>query len=524
MSLDDQKLDKLIALIRDSFRVRPNQDPVYVDVGGHLARVASAQIQIVFGRRGSGKSCLLVHFHKKAREYDTFSVYVDADEVKTLSYPDLLIRLLISIMESLPGGRQRWYQKILRFTPSNAKHVKELRRLLDEAEEADVTESQGQTRSTSGDGSLTTPGDSAFRVAASRSEESRQERTSTFRAHKKETLERHLQDYKEALRGAVSKTKCQKTALIVDDFYLIHPSVQPDVLDYLHRLTRGTDSYLKIGTVKHRTRLVRYDGGQTIGVEPTQDVETIDLDQTFEDLDRTKSYLAQLLDSLGEQLGIDSVSNAYMSPEALSALTLASGGVPRDYLTTFVEAIEWARTHPRTVRVTPTAVYKGAHRVSYRTKLINLRSDAGPDAGRLEGVFQDLLKFCLKDKKKTAFLISQEDAVAKDAEHDYIKQLMDFKLIHVIEPDTSAASGRPGRYEAYTLDFALFMEPRRRNIDVIEFWRTDANRRREGLREAPDYPLERVEEVIRSPVEVETEQLVESIERETETAQQDQAP
>ena len=77
-------------------------------------------------------------------------------------------------------------------------------------------------------------------------------------------------------------------------------------------------------------------------------------------------------------------------------------------------------------------------------------------------------------------------------EHDRILQLMDFKLIHVVEPDTSAASGREGRYEAYTLDFAFFMEPRLRGIDHMEFWKTDEQRRRQGVREAPTYELARV--------------------------------
>jgi hypothetical protein len=35
------------------------------------------------------------------------------------------------------------------------------------------------------------------------------------------------------------------------------------------------------------------------------------------------------------------------------------------------------------------------------------------------------------------------------------------------------------------------MEPRRRDIDIVEFWKIDENRRREGLREAPVYSLER---------------------------------
>jgi len=113
----------------------------------------------------------------------------------------------------------------------------------------------------------------------------------------------------------------------------------------------------------------------------------------------------------------------------------------------------------------------------------------------LERLLADLLTFCLREKKKTAFLISQEEAQKHPREHDLIQQLMDFKLIHVVEPDTSAASGRAGRYEAYTLDFSLFMEPRRRNIEIVEFWKIDDNSRRTGIREAPVYPLPRAGQV-----------------------------
>ena len=84
--------------------------------------------------------------------------------------------------------------------------------------------------------------------------------------------------------------------------------------------------------------------------------------------------------------------------------------------------------------------------------------------------------------------------------------MMDFKLIHLVDESTSAASGRPGRFEAYTLDFALFMEPRRRNIEIVRFWETDEQRRRVRLREAPDYPLKRGAEAIAAgePTQAET--------------------
>lgn len=46
------------------------------------------------------------------------------------------------------------------------------------------------------------------------------------------------------------------------------------------------------------------------------------------------------------------------------------------------------------------------------------------------------------------------------------------------------------------------MEPRLRGIRHIEFWKTDQQRRREGVREAPVYPLERARDIMQATDEL----------------------
>lgn len=512
VNLTDPRLDALISLIRDSFRVHPNEDPVYVDLGGNLGRVASRQHQVLFGRRGSGKSCLLIHFMRQAApEKGIAPVYVAVDDLKRLGYPDLLIRLLLSITEQMPGPRRRRLRRLLRFKPTALEvQARELRGLLDLADIAEVT--RGETLATESSADLTInqgPGS----VRSGRTQSETHERTSAFKEHKLDVLERHFSDYKRTLQDAFARSHHETAAVIVDDFYLFHRPIQPDVVDYLHRLLRGTDIYLKLGTIRHRTSLMRHSG-QPIGVELTQDVEQINLDRTFEDVPATQQYLREMLDSMALEVNILDIEE-FLSEDGLLALTLASGGVPRDYLNILVDALEAARAANRS-KVTPTSVYRGAGRNSYRTKLTNLREDADWDSDSIEKVFQDLAGFCLREERKTAFLINQAERAAFEAEHEVIQQLMDFKLIHVIEPDTSAASGRSGRFEAYTLDFALFMEPRLRKINHVEFWKTDAQRRRAGVREAPVYPLARARAVLSEmqASESSTEDVIERIERE----------
>ena len=61
----------------------------------------------------------------------------------------------------------------------------------------------------------------------------------------------------------------------------IQPEYQPEVIDYLHRLLRDTDLYLKVGTVRHRTQLLRTSPPLHIGVQLTQDVDFLNLDHTL---------------------------------------------------------------------------------------------------------------------------------------------------------------------------------------------------------------------------------------------------
>jgi hypothetical protein len=389
----------------------------------------------------------------------------------------------------MPEANQKW-RRLLR-TPNNIqKYIDDLRRVLSQAEEASIRQTDGANHEKYAELSKGV-------TKAGGKESTKHEKQSEFKEQKLDHLERYLSDYKEVLSNSLSNSKYEFAFILLDDFYLIPRSRQPDVIDYLHRLVRGTNFYLKVGTVRHRTTIIRNEEN-TIGVELHQDVEEISLDRTLEDINSTGEYLSQMLDSASKSAGLDNAKDVLFNPEAFHALVLASGGVPRDFLNIFVEAVSSSLSDGKEKWITPTYVWKGASRLSYRTKLNNLKEEGINDSSPLEKLYRDIISFCLKDKRKTAFLISQEQAQEFPDIHELIQQLMDFKLIHIIEPDTSAASGRKGRYEAYTLDFSLFMEPRMRNIEHVEFWKIDSNRQRVGMREAPDYDLRRAKEAIDS--------------------------
>lgn len=265
--LNDKTVKDLKNLIKDSFRVRPNHDPIYIDVADHLERLQAKQHQIIFGRRGSGKSCLLVHFkNNESKKKESLSIYIETDEIKRLGYPDVLIRLLLSIMESTPSARQWW--RIFDFSKTKIQiHIKNLRKLLDQAEQRKVKQEESHSSNLGAKGTYSAV-ESSIGISSSIGT------LSEFEENKLDTLERYLSDYKKALVKELAKFKKDSAFVLLDDFYLIKKERQPDVIDYLHRLLRGTNFFLKVGTVKHRTNLVRNDK-QTIGVILDQDIEQI---------------------------------------------------------------------------------------------------------------------------------------------------------------------------------------------------------------------------------------------------------
>lgn len=124
---------------------------MYVEVAWNLDRVGLAQHQIVFGRGGGGKSCLLVYYrHEVAPTEKVHSSYIVADTIKTLEYPDVLLRLLLAIFEGLPRPpvRRRVRDRLVRRQDPVNEVVGELKRLLGRptSSRLKVTEDTGSER------------------------------------------------------------------------------------------------------------------------------------------------------------------------------------------------------------------------------------------------------------------------------------------------------------------------------------------------------------------------------------------
>src|SRR5208283_46329 len=127
--------------------------------------------------------------------------------------------------------------------------------------------------------------------------------------------------------------------LLLDDLYHLRLGDQANVVDYFHRIAKNTDLWVKIGTIRHRSRWYIF-GNRPIGMKFGDDAEEIDLDVTLEKYDLTKRFLLKILDNFCREAGIR--LDDILTDGARDRLVLASGGVARDFLTIFRRAIDIA--------------------------------------------------------------------------------------------------------------------------------------------------------------------------------------
>lgn len=245
-----------------------------------------------------------------------------------------------------------------------------------------------------------------------------------------------------------------------------------DVIDYFHRIAKGNSLWLKIGTIRHRSRWY-VNGDPPIGLKTSDDADEIDLDLTLEKFDSTKHFLVSVLEGFAQESNNVNL-NTIINPGAMDRLTLASGGVARDFLAIFRKAVGVALERGqdyRGVRIGSEDVNAaaGEHEPSKREEL---KRDTLEDQVEIEHQFEKVVNFCLNSAVANVFLV---DKAATGHEWDLIQELVDLRLVHLVRSRITLRND-PGRlFEGYMLDLSQYAGSRkRREFEIVTFWEHDS--------------------------------------------------
>lgn len=489
--MEKENITKLITYIEENLRATINSGMSFIDPNDFKTKLASKQNHVVFGRRGSGKSSLSSSLKKSNKHV---FVYINLEDFKDISFPNIILHVLKSVFSQLSNSlKQPWYK----FSFSNYSTRKKLLNQIDILKKDLVTpDSQSFKQKKKGAGGLQLAGKTkaaSSEINAGVHSTKEEEIETSYEKNKLETLKLSINEYKEFFDELSNSFDNKPIYLILDDMYFLKKDIQPYFIDYMHRLTKGTNLYIKVATIKHRSLLYQQIGDSYIGTEIGHDIHDVDLDYTLDKFEDLKNFMKELLEHASYESGANINIDDLFAGDSFSQLCLASGGVPRDFLSLFLKMSNQFLLKGdkiNKVAVTDTAI------ASIGNKITSIHQDTENESEILEAYLGEIKNYVYTKNRTNTFLVSREDLEKYKQIRQALRELVDMRLLHIIDNNTSCAPSDGRRYEAYIIDVGLYDNSRPRNFNQIEPGITDNRGRKDKIRSAPKLKFEQIEKNI----------------------------
>lgn len=310
---------------------------------GAEEQIVSAGNHVVFGRRGSGKSSLLLYAMHTRTQRDLPFAWVDMQVYAQRADNAVVIDVLYDILEQAEPHLR------------NALGVENIRARLDALKALDA------------------PTDSQIRQL--------------------------LPDLKRVFGSLPNDYP--DFAIFLDDFYVIATSLQPKLLHFLYAFSRGNKISLKLSAIETFTKL--WDPATRVGLEIPHDVQTIKLDYNLTVPDKASQHIRSILDAHAAFCGLPSARALCNDDAVLSRLVWVAAGVPRDALNLFSQAMTKAAVKNQ-ARITVTNINIAASE-TVNDKMRDVELDASGAFDQANRLLDEIRDFCIKKEKKNAFLV-----------------------------------------------------------------------------------------------------------------------
>lgn len=402
---------------------------------------------------------------------------------------------------------------------------KRLEELLSESDEIDaeysrrkaVEEKNGRTAAAKVTSSMNAAAELSATTESHQAEET--SRTTRQKEVKRDKVERMLADFKQLLSNFCKHTG-RPVILAVDDFYFIRRVDQPPVIDYVHRICKDTEAFVKLATIRHRTDLSSH-GPVTRGVVLGHEIQPIDLELPLSNFDSITQFLQRIWRDVCGEVGVADPMAVFMG-DGFRQAVLASGGVPRDFFGIIRAAIVIARERQEAA-IGKLRVNEAARQYAEETKIPEFSVDISGRLQERDLVLFDVTRFARDTKQKNCFHVNIDEMKDNAEMRWFLDSLVDSRLLHLITDNTSN-SRRAGRFAAFLLDVGLYAYPQRRApnaVEEIEFWERDDVGRLKNLERSPVYRLRSIKELkeAASAVQAQNLDIVESLLPREEPAQ-----
>ncbi|QNR23831.1 ORC-CDC6 family AAA ATPase [Croceimicrobium hydrocarbonivorans] len=442
----------------------------FVDVGPLFTLLQNSDHQILYGRRGTGKTHVLSYLKRIQTNKGDCSVYLDLRTIGSTGglYSDTSIplaeratRLLVDVLSSI-------HDQILDFTLLNDENIDlskigpPLESLADAFTEVKIEgpiETEETTTTSGTEKSGLTIGVSQTGVLANMNSQDEQTKGKTQR---KATsgLEKHRIHFpaiQHHFKSVIENLNGKKLWIIADEWAEIPLDLQPFLGDLLRRsLFPLFGASVKIGAIEHRSNFkISKEGSEYIGIEIGADVSSVNMDEymVFDNDDNLATEFFERLifkhinPHLPEAIKFNSSSQllnaAFTQKGAFTEFVRATEGVPRDAINILSQAALKARNEKISL-----VNLRAAARVWYtrdKEKSVSSKENA---LTLLRWIIDEVLG----NRNARAFLLQT------DVKNSLIDFLYDSRVIHLIK-QSIAGQDKPGiRYNVYSIDYGCYVD------------------------------------------------------------------
>lgn len=478
------QLEVLREVISENLRVQRDNDPInYINVGTALQDAKAKQNHAIFARRGCGKT-LLLHYSGRTLKSELRCVYLNCEDFKRHSFPNVLIEILASIFRELDKNKVSWFGKRIQ-------QKRLIRGILDQLSKMQhESDSQSEDVKSKESTDSLTGYDIGFKLhslnAGTKSTgNDKQEIERSFKQHREklQDLDKWLPRLKENIRDLFDSAKTVKGLILqIDDLYHLKRTDQAFVVDYVHRLCKDVPLYFKIATLRHSSTLYSDRDGQPIGAQERHDYQSIDIDYTFNNFPRTLRQNKAILLQFGLLAKLtESDIMSLFKGEGFERLVMAGGGVPRDVLSLFLQLLTdtdveaSAKIGKDEVRL--------LSRINFERKIEELKQDSKDDeqGDLIKGIYI-IKSFCM-EKKINIFMIEEKLLQQNDPWRSLIYRLLDYRIIHSCATALTHKSS-DGTFQAFAVDIGCYAHFRKLEGRFTEIDISDADAK-EKMRSAP---------------------------------------
>ncbi len=448
----------------------------FVDAAPLLASVSTTDNQVIFGRRGTGKTHIFKYLDDSIRRNGDLSIYLDLRSVGSNSsvyndrqrtHAQRATPLLLDVLQAL-------HEALLEVAIDNAEEV-DLSKLgpeLDQLSEAISTVEVVGSVERSVENSCTDNQQSQVEIGVDLNLDApkfsaKATGSSGITSSNKEVLTRSGDEFfyvkfgavQNRLKAVLGRLGARRVWLLLDEWAEVPLDIQPYLADLLRRCVLPLPQMtLKIAAIEHRSNMIIRRQGEYIGIELGADAGgDVNLDDFMvldNDASRAKQFFSALLfkhyratDGLSPNIGPQSpeefINQTFTQITAFEEFVRAVEGVPRDavYLASTVATLAYGRL------ISVQDVRDAARTWYHRDKATVLRS-----APEMNDLLHWITEEVIAHRRARAFLLTS------NLRFPLIDTLFDSRLLHVLKKNISSQDNPGTRYDVYKLDYGCYVE------------------------------------------------------------------